>query len=70
MEFWERGYDILELIAQGYINKIIASKLGLAEGTVKKRTQRIYGKLGVNSKSQAALVYRNNGGSQGSLEKL
>ncbi|GGG82621.1 LuxR C-terminal-related transcriptional regulator [Paenibacillus radicis (ex Gao et al. 2016)] len=45
--------QLLELIRQGETNKRIALKLGLSEGTVKVYVSRIYGKLGVSSRTQA-----------------
>ncbi|RKN66120.1 LuxR C-terminal-related transcriptional regulator [Paenibacillus ginsengarvi] len=44
---------ILHLIRQGAANKEIADQLGLTEGTVKVYLSRIYGKLGVSSRTQA-----------------
>lgn len=48
-----REMELLGLIAAGKSNKEIASELFLAIGTVKKHTSNIFGKLGVQSRTQA-----------------
>ena len=47
---------ILELICQGKLNKQIAYDLSIAEATVKAHVTAIMRKLGVQSRTQAALV--------------
>jgi LuxR family maltose regulon positive regulatory protein len=49
----ERELEVLHLIAAGLTNPEIASRLFLALNTVKAHTRNIYGKLGVNSRTQA-----------------
>jgi LuxR family maltose regulon positive regulatory protein len=49
----ERELEVLRLIAAGRSNKEIASELFLAVGTIKKHTNNIFGKLGVESRTQA-----------------
>ena len=49
----ERELEVLQLIAAGLTNPEIASRLFLALNTVKAHTRNIYGKLGVNSRTQA-----------------
>jgi LuxR family maltose regulon positive regulatory protein len=49
----ERELEVLQLIAAGLTNPEIASRLFLALNTVKVHTRNIYGKLGVNSRTQA-----------------
>jgi LuxR family maltose regulon positive regulatory protein len=44
---------VLRLVADGLSNAEIAQKLYLTVGTVKVHTRNIYGKLGVNSRTQA-----------------
>ena len=47
---------VLVLLAQGRLNKEIAFELDVHEGTVKAHVSHILQKLGVNSRTQAALV--------------
>ncbi|MFS0726139.1 helix-turn-helix transcriptional regulator [Paenibacillus sp. 1P07SE] len=48
-----REREVLVLLAQGWSNKELALRLGLAEGTVKIHLNRIYDKLGVKRRTQA-----------------
>ena len=48
-----RELEVLRLVAEGLSNAEIAQKLFLSVGTVKVHTRSIYGKLGVNSRTQA-----------------
>ena len=50
-----REEEVLQLIANGYTNKEIASCLFLAEGTVKNYVTSILGKIGARDRTQAAL---------------
>lgn len=49
----DREREVLELIADGLSNRDIAERLVLSVGTVKVHTRNIYGKLHVNSRTQA-----------------
>lgn len=49
-----RELDVLRLIAAGDSNQEIANKLVISVSAVKKHTSNIFGKLGVNSRTQAA----------------
>jgi DNA-binding NarL/FixJ family response regulator len=51
----QREAEVLQLLAQGSANKEIGSQLGIAEKTVKTHVSSILGKLGVQSRMQAAL---------------
>jgi two-component system NarL family response regulator len=51
-----REISVLELVAKGKSNKEIGTVLSLAEGTVKTHLKRIYEKLGVSDRTEAALV--------------
>jgi LuxR family maltose regulon positive regulatory protein len=48
-----RETEIITLMAEGYINKEIAARLGISEGTVKGHRKKIHEKLAVSSRSQA-----------------
>jgi DNA-binding CsgD family transcriptional regulator len=49
-----RERDVLALVADGHTNKEIAARLGVEPLTVKKHLERIYEKLGVNTRTAAA----------------
>ncbi len=51
----ERETDVLRLLAEGKANKEIAHILGIGEKTVKTHVSNILAKLGVQSRTQAAL---------------
>jgi DNA-binding NarL/FixJ family response regulator len=51
-----REIEVLELVAQGESNKIIAAKLGVVEGTVKAHVLSIFHKLGVDDRTAAVTV--------------
>lgn len=51
----ERETEVLRLIAQGYSNKEVAQLLGLSDKTVKTHVHRVLAKLGLPSRTQAAL---------------
>jgi two-component system nitrate/nitrite response regulator NarL len=48
-----REHDVLQLVAQGLPNKVIALRLGISEHTVKFHVPSILGKLGASSRSEA-----------------
>jgi LuxR family maltose regulon positive regulatory protein len=54
----ERELEVLRLIADGLSNAEIAGKLVIAQGTVKRHINNIYGKLGVQSRTQAVAKAR------------
>ncbi len=53
-ELSNREREVLYLIAQGLSNSAIARKLKISEHTVKTYNERLYEKLGVSSRSEAA----------------
>jgi DNA-binding NarL/FixJ family response regulator len=57
----EREIEVLKFIALGFANKVIATRLHLAEGTVKNYVSKILSKLGVADRTQAALRARELG---------
>jgi NarL family two-component system response regulator LiaR len=57
----ERENDVLKLLAQGKANKEIAQSLFLGEKTVKTHVSSILQKLGVQSRTQAALYAAQRG---------
>ena len=48
-----REYEVLRLLEAGASNRTIAQRLVVSLGTVKKHVSNIYGKLGVQSRTQA-----------------
>ncbi len=50
--------DIAKLVANGYSNKIIASRTQIAESTVKVHLRKIYDKLHVSDRLSLALLIR------------
>jgi DNA-binding NarL/FixJ family response regulator len=57
----EREDEVLKLIARGMANKEIARELVIGEKTVKTHVSNILQKLGVQSRTQAALYAAQNG---------
>lgn len=53
-----RENQVMQLIAEGLINKEIATRLGISEGTVKTHRKKIHEKLGVSTRSQAIMRAR------------
>jgi len=53
MELSRREIEILELIARGTGNKLIATSLNISESTVKTHIQSIFQKLEVNDRTEA-----------------
>jgi DNA-binding NarL/FixJ family response regulator len=52
-----REHEVLHLLAQGYLCKEIAETLGLSTHTIDTYLRRIYEKLHVHSRAQAAARY-------------
>ena len=51
-----REQDILKGISEGLPNKLIAHELGISEVTVRVHASKLYSKLGVHTRTQAALL--------------
>ncbi len=51
-------YRVLELVAQGKLNKQIAADLAIEETTVKAHVSAALAKLGVRNRTQASIVFR------------
>ena len=51
-----REREILDLVAQGRANKEIAASLGISERTARTHVSHVLRKLGVSSRTQAALL--------------
>ena len=56
-ELSKREYEVLVLLAQGYLYKEIADNLGISFQTVNTHIRRIYEKLHVHSRSQAVALF-------------
>lgn len=52
-----REQEVLEQLAKGASNKLIAREFDLAESTVKLHIHHIIGKLGVSNRTEAAVAY-------------
>lgn len=57
-----RELEVLQFIASGHSNKVIARELDLSPHTVKRHVARILGRLGVDSRGKAAHWYRERAG--------
>lgn len=53
-----RQYDVLQLLAEGYPNKLICKKLTLTEATVKTHLRTLFSLLNVNTRTQCVNVAR------------
>lgn len=58
----KRETEVLDLLAEGLRNKEIADRLGLSVETVRDYLKHIYAKLGVSSRTEAALKYLTESG--------
>ncbi|KOS66798.1 regulator [Lysinibacillus contaminans] len=57
----EREIELLNYIAQGYTNKVIACKFGVTQRTVDNYLSRLFSKLKVDSRAAAVLIANENG---------
>ncbi len=53
----QRETEVLQHVARGHQNKVIADKLGLSMNTVKLHIHHIITKLGVHNRTEAAMIY-------------
>jgi DNA-binding NarL/FixJ family response regulator len=60
-ELTERESEVLRAVAQGLANKEIARRLDISEKTVKTHVSHVLAKLGVQSRTQAAIYAAQNG---------
>ena len=65
-ELTPREKEIIEHIAEGESNKVIARNLGISDGTVKLHVKAILRKLGVHSRVEAAVIAVEHGYRQSS----
>ncbi|MEZ5545233.1 MAG: response regulator transcription factor [Lysobacteraceae bacterium] len=61
-------FRVLDLLAQGLLNKQIADRIGVQERTVKAHVTAIFEKLNVRNRTQASLVLRELALSEPALE--
>ncbi len=53
----EREHQILGLLSEGHINKVIGRILGISHDTVKLHVRHIYSKLEITSRVEAAVRF-------------
>jgi DNA-binding CsgD family transcriptional regulator len=53
-----REVEVAILLAEGCSNSIVARRLGISPHTARHHTQRVLGKLGVHSRSEAGALLR------------
>jgi DNA-binding NarL/FixJ family response regulator len=56
-----RELDVLLLVARGLTNRMVAEQLGITPKTVGNFVERIYAKIGVSSRAEAALFAMQHG---------
>ncbi len=60
-ELTDRETEVLELVAEGMPNKLIARRLEISEKTVKAHLTSVFAAIGVSDRTQAALWARDHG---------
>lgn len=55
VELTEREREVLAAVAEGLPNKLVARRLGISEKTVKAHLTRVFERIGVTDRTQAAL---------------
>ncbi len=61
VELSDREVDVLKLVAQGYLNKEIGSRLGIGVSTVSTHIKNLYRKLAVHTRVQVVRVAQERG---------
>jgi DNA-binding NarL/FixJ family response regulator len=61
VDLTRREREVLELVAEGLANKVIALRLGISEKTVKTHLTSVFSSIGVSDRTQAALWARRHG---------
>lgn len=61
VELSERETEVLRLVAQGYVNKEIASRMGISPATVGSHIKNLYRKLAVHSRVQVVRAAQERG---------
>jgi DNA-binding NarL/FixJ family response regulator len=61
VELSDREVDVLKLVAQGYVNKEIANRLGIGVATVSTHIKNLYRKLAVHTRVQVVKVAQERG---------
>jgi DNA-binding NarL/FixJ family response regulator len=61
VELTDREREVLACVAEGLPNKLVARRLGISEKTVKTHLTRIFERIGVTDRTQAALWARDHG---------
>ena len=61
----DRETEVLGLVAEGLPNKLIARRLEISEKTVKAHLTRVFERIGVSDRTQAALWAREHGLGEG-----
>jgi ATP/maltotriose-dependent transcriptional regulator MalT len=57
----EREMEVLRLVAHGFTNREVASRLFISEATVKTHLLHLFAKLGVNDRASAVAAAYENG---------
>lgn len=61
MPLTPREREVLALLARGLANKVIASRLGITEHTVKTHVAAVYEKLGAGNRAEAVVAAARRG---------
>jgi DNA-binding NarL/FixJ family response regulator len=53
----QREQDVVQLVAKGLLDKEVADQLGISCGTVHNRMHSVFRKLGVGTRTEAAIQW-------------